>query len=86
MSKSFALFTFANSHLVLKAEKTLEHENIRVLPLPTEISSGCGITITCELDNIKNVINILSSSDIPHKKVYKITKEGIKKTVEEINF
>ncbi len=85
MSKSFALFTFANSHLVLKAEKTLENEDIRVLPLPTEISSGCGITIICELDNIKNIINILETNEIPYKKLYKVTKEGIKKTIEEIN-
>ncbi len=86
MNKStFALFTFANSHLVLKSEKALENEDIRVIPLPTEISSGCGLSIKCELDNKENIINILNNNSIPFKKVYKITKEGIKKTIAEIN-
>ncbi len=82
---TFALFTFANSHLVLKSEKVLETENIRVIPLPTEISSGCGLSIRCELDNKDNIINILNNYSIPFKKVYKITKEGIKKTITELN-
>ncbi len=82
---TFALFTFSNSHLVLKAEKTLEKEDIKVIPLPSEISSGCGLSIICDMDNINNIITILSNADLPYKKVYKVTKDGLKKHVEEIS-
>ncbi len=82
---TFALFTFSNSHLVLKAEKTLENEDIKVIPLPSEISTGCGLSIICDLDNVQNLISILSAQEVPFKKVYKVTKDGLKKQIEEIN-
>ncbi len=82
---TFALFTFANSHLVLKAEKTLENQDIKVIPLPSEISTGCGLSIMCDLDNVENIISILSNTEVPYKKVYKVAKDGLQKHIEEIN-
>lgn len=82
----FALITFANSHLVLKAEKTLEQANqeIRVIPLPSEISTGCGLSIKCNINKLEEIINILSHNDIPLKKCYKITKNGLNKQIKEL--
>ncbi len=87
MDKStFALITFANSHLVLKAEKSLESENmdIKVIPLPTEISAGCGLSIICDLDKISDSTNILDKNEIQYKKIYKVIKNGLQKTVTEL--
>ncbi len=87
MDKStFALITFANSHLVLKAEKSLENENmdIKVIPLPSEISAGCGLSIMCDLDKISNNTEILDKNEIQYKKIYKVTKNGLQKTIDEL--
>ncbi len=81
---TFALITFANSHLVLKAEKTLENEDIKVIPLPSEISAGCGLSIMCSLENVQNLTNILTQNQIVYKTVYKVSKNGLKKEIEEL--
>ncbi len=87
MDKStFALLTFANSHLVLKAEKSLESENmdIKVIPLPSEISAGCGLSIMCDLDVISTCTKILDTNEIQYKKIYKVLKNGLQKTITEL--
>lgn len=83
----FALITFANSHLVLKAEKTLEESNqkIKVIPLPTEISTGCGISIMCDMKDLQNITYILNKNNIAFKKTYKVIKNGLDKKINEIN-
>ncbi len=81
---TYALLTFANSHLVLKAEKTLENEDIKVVPLPSEISKGCGISIMCEINNLENIVNILNKNKLIFMKAYQITKNGLSKTIEEL--
>ncbi len=82
----FGLFTFENSHLVLRAEKILELENvdIRVIPLPTEISAGCGLAIRCDLDNVNTILKTLECSDISYKGVYKVVRDGLDKEIMEI--
>ncbi len=86
ISNVYALFTFMNSHLVLKAEKTLELENknIKVIPLPTEISEGCGLSIMCSVDDINSISEILNKNSVPYKKLYSVTKTGLKKEITEM--
>lgn len=84
----FALITFANSHLVLKAEKTLEQANqeIRVIPLPSEISSGCGLSIMCDINELDKMLIILKTENIAFKHCYKVMKNGLNKQIDEIKF
>lgn len=87
MDKSiFALITFANSHLVLKAEKELENANmdIKVIPLPTEISAGCGLSIMCNLNTINDYTDVLDKTKVQYKKIYKIEKNGLSKKITQI--
>ncbi len=87
MNKStFALITFANSHLVLKGEKALENESmdIKVIPLPSEISAGCGLSIMCDINLVKNHTDILDKNNIQYKKIYKVVKNGLDKTITEL--
>lgn len=81
-----AIITFANSHLVLKAEKTLElaQKKIRVIPLPSEISSGCGLCIMCDINKLDSMLTVLKKEDIAFKNLYKLTKNGLDKNIEEI--
>lgn len=82
---TFAIITFANSHLVLKGEKALEQEDIKVIPLPSEIATGCGLCIMCSLNKLRDITTFLKTSDIQYKKTYKVTKNGLNKQIEEIN-
>ena len=45
---AFAIATFHSTHLVLKAEKILKEagiEGVRLVPVPSQISSDCGVTV-----------------------------------------
>ena len=44
----FAIATFHSTHMVLAAEKLLKGEGlpgVRLVPVPSEVSSDCGVTI-----------------------------------------
>ena len=48
MSGEFAIATFHSTHAVLAAEKLLKGEGfggIRLVPVPSQVSSDCGVTI-----------------------------------------
>ena len=44
----FAIATFHSTHLVLKAEKILKESGVsgvRLVPVPSQVSSDCGVTV-----------------------------------------
>ncbi len=77
----FILITFPNSHTVLQSEDLLEDEDIKVIPLPAEVSSGCGLAIICDINNTSNIVNILKSSNVKYNEIYKVKKNGMKKNI-----
>jgi hypothetical protein len=45
---AFAIATFQSTHSVLKAEKLLKGaglEGVRLVPVPSQVSSDCGVTV-----------------------------------------
>ncbi len=45
---AFAIATFHSTHMVLKAEKILKEaglEGVRLVPVPSQVSSDCGVTV-----------------------------------------
>ena len=45
---AFAIATFQSTHMVLKAEKVLKEAgvaDVRLVPVPSQVSSDCGITV-----------------------------------------
>lgn len=48
ISGPFGVATFHGTHSVLKAEKILKEaglEGVRLIPVPSQISSDCGVTV-----------------------------------------
>lgn len=82
---NYAIITFPNSHLVLKGEKALEKEDVKIIPLPSQISAGCGLCVMCDTDNIFNMTKILDDKNILYRKLYKVTKVGLDKKITEID-
>lgn len=44
----FAIATFQSTHMVLKAEKILKEAgvaDVRLIPVPSQVSSDCGVTV-----------------------------------------
>jgi len=45
---AFAVATFHSTHMVLKAEKLLKEAGVagvRLVPVPSQVSSDCGVTV-----------------------------------------
>ena len=83
--EKFLLLVSDSTHYVMKLEKLLQNSQIccRIIPLPREVSAGCGPSIRAELSDKEIIEKILKDNEIEVTK-YLIEKEGLKKRVEKI--
>jgi Fe-S oxidoreductase len=66
------LFTFKNTHVVMMAEKVLLRSGISVsvLPLPAQISAGCGLCLLVLPDETKKSMQALAENHIIDFEMY----------------
>lgn len=83
--EKFLLLVSNSTHYVMKLEKLLQNFKIccRIVPLPKEISVGCGLSIRAELSDKEIIEKILKDNEVEVSK-YLVEKEGFKKKVEKI--
>lgn len=81
----FLLLIADSTHFVMKLEKSLQSCHIwcRIIPLPREISAGCGLSIRAEISDLDRIEEILKDSDIKIEK-YIVEKLGLKKSFEKL--
>jgi hypothetical protein len=60
------IITFKNTNFAIKAEQCLLEQklHVSVLPLPSQISAGCGICLRVKPDEIKPALEILAKKNI----------------------
>lgn len=78
----FSLITFDSTHSAIRAEKELMNNiNVRIIPVPREITSGCGLSLKLDNNNIDMAREILISKNIKTSGYYLIKKIGLSKEV-----
>ena len=84
-NEQFLLLASDSTHFVMKLEKVLQNSQIccRIIPLPGEISAGCGLSIKVDLNDKDKVEKLLLHENIQVKK-YLVNKVGLKKEIQEI--
>ena len=61
-AEGYAVATFHSTHSVIKAEKLLreaELESVRLVPVPSQVSSDCGVTVRFlrgDLDRARSIL------------------------------
>ncbi|KYH29317.1 MULTISPECIES: DUF3343 domain-containing protein [Clostridium] len=82
----FALVAFSSTHSAIKAEKELmRHElNVRIIPVPREITAGCGLSIRFDLNDLERVKKIIDDNNIETSGYYHIKKVGLSKEIKSI--
>jgi len=73
----YCAITFPNTHSALKAEKVLEGASVLpfvIMPVPTMISSGCGLAIKVFPEGSEEAVDILGSAGVTIDGVYRIDK------------
>ncbi|TDO90124.1 uncharacterized protein DUF3343 [Halanaerobium saccharolyticum] len=75
------LFTFYSTHLALKFERELKNNeiNIKVTPVPRQISSSCGLSGRINTQDFEKVKKVCSENDIEYEDIYQINGKDFKR-------
>ncbi len=83
-AETFAVFSFSSSHYAIAAEAaTKAKEEARLIPLPPEISAGCGLVLRVGEKSVRNTAKLLRQAEIPYEEIYKLTVENKKRSAEK---
>ncbi|MFA6709535.1 MAG: DUF3343 domain-containing protein [Fusobacterium sp.] len=84
MEEKFIIASADSTHLVMQLEKIfLENKiNCRIIPLPTEISANCGLSIKLKLEDKDKIMEILKERN--EINIFYVEKNGFKKKIEKI--
>ncbi|MCG0278199.1 MAG: DUF3343 domain-containing protein [Thermanaeromonas sp.] len=84
--QEFTLFTFPSTHQALKAEKVLQAAGLegRLLPMPREISSLCGLALQVDRAEEDRALALLKGEVALEKKVRIRRERGFLKEIEEV--
>lgn len=84
--EDYGVVTFKSTSHAIKGESVFKDEGIKfkTIPTPREITSSCGLSIRFSLDDINIVEEFIESKDLAINGIYKMSKVGMKYTVEKI--
>lgn len=78
MRQSYYLIVFASTHTAMSAESFLKkmNLNVKLVPLPSIISTGCGFSIKVLPSELTGVEACLKQSVFEWSDLYKLVKVG----------
>jgi len=81
------IITFKNTHFAIKAEYCLLEQRVQasVLPLPSQISAGCGICLRVGHDDIRLALKTLAEMNINEIGLFSRTPENSRFSYTEIS-
>jgi len=82
--QDYYLIAFDSTHAAMSAEAFFKNMNVSVklIPLPSVISAGCGFSIKVMLTEAKAVEALLGHPELEWSELYKIAKVGRASKVE----
>ena len=87
--KTYGVFSFSSSHHAIAAEAVTASAvsesltEARLIPLPPEISAGCGLVLRVNEEGIKMASSLLTEAEIPYTGIYLLKIETNKRFVEK---
>lgn len=68
------VITFKNTSAAMAMEKFCKEEGAggRLIPVPREITSGCGLAWSAAPDTKEDLINLLGKHDIKYENIYEL--------------
>lgn len=75
------LLVFDSTHNAISSQKALRDFNVTIIPTPSEISLGCGISILLSEKYLKQAIELVKNLGIENSrfKIYKLENDCVKK-------
>lgn len=73
----FCIISFDTSHQAIVAEMAVSGlPNARLVPLPPEISEGCGLALRVNKEDTDKAVELLQKSGAVYQDVYMVTVKG----------
>ena len=81
MTENFCIAAFDSTHHAIAAEKKLNDAqlSIRIIPVPTQVTAGCGLAVRFACQDFNQVSNLLR--EYTDAAYYKVNRQGKEKTV-----
>ena len=78
MRESFCALTFYSTHLALRFEATVKKQkiNARLIPVPRQISSSCGLAARFECEDLEEIKRVCQEENIEHENTYRVFANG----------
>ena len=80
----YVIFLFSNSHLAIKSELATKRGlpgKARLIPLPPEVSAGCGMVLRCNEADAEAVSACLKAANVSVEGMYSLIVQGSKRSV-----
>lgn len=81
MAEDFCVMTFYSTHLALEFERAVKGQGleVRLIPVPRQISSSCGIAGRFSEDLLERVQELCQQEGIEFENIYRVYGEKSKK-------
>lgn len=85
MEQVFLIVAFPSTHDAIKAETLAKRSDltVRVIPLPPEVSAGCGLALRADLEDEAALRALLAREEVKGE-FYTLRRDGTKRTVERL--
>lgn len=83
--EKYIIFAFDSTHAAILSEKVLKENNLngRLIPLPPEVSAGCGLSLRIDEKDRDIVSEKLSENNVGIDGVFELIKEGTKRSIKK---
>ena len=77
----FCVISFDSTHQAIAAETAVTGlSGARLIPLPPEISEGCGMALRVNREDAEKAVELLHTSGAAYQDVYTLTVQGAVRT------
>ena len=77
----FCIISFDSTHQAIAAEMAVSGlSGARLIPLPPEISEGCGMALRVNHEDVEKAVDVLKTSGAAYQDVYTLTVHGADRT------
>lgn len=85
MAQVYLIAAFASTHDAMKAETLMTRHEIpaRLIPVPPEVSAGCGLALRAQIEDQAKVAAVLAEAGVTVD-FYQLLRDGSKRTVERL--
>lgn len=83
-NNTFLVFSFSSTKFAIASEAAVSEIEARLIPIPPEISAGCGLALKANIDDKEKILELLQKANIEHEGIYILNIKDKKRTAVKI--